>query len=158
MGFLTQNEINSMIKDMNNLLNAPEAQTTTLRWQSGHTGVWDAQYKRYVGGAPIYSSQSDVKCIVSFLRESDIEDLAEAHIDVKIGDAVFYFENTTDFSAKEDLRITHKNIQWYPTVPQPAPFELSGVPLGSSQMAVVLLCTRIKKIETTDGSGGGVVI
>ena len=158
MSFLTQGEINSMIKDMSNLLNAPEAQTAILRWQTGHTGTWDPQYKKYVGGAPVYSSQSDVKCIVSFLRESDVEDLAEAHIDVKVGDAVFYFDRNTDFSAREDLRITHKGIYWYPVVPQPAPFELSGVPLGASQMAVILYCTRIKKIETTDGSGGGVVI
>ena len=158
MSFLSQGEINSMKKDMDNLLEAPEAQAVILRWQTSHTGTWDAQYKRYVGGAPVYTTQENVKCIVSFLRESDIEDLPDAHVDVKIGDAVFYFEYDTDFSDKEDLRITHKGIYWYPSVPQPAPFELSGVPLGASQMAVVLYCTRIKKIETTDSSGGGIVI
>lgn len=158
MGFLSQNEINSMKKDMDNLLEAPEAQTVTLRWQTGHAGTWDSQYKKYIGGIPIYVTQENVKCIVSFLRESDIEDLPNAHVDVKIGDAVFYFEYDTDFSNKEDLRIEHKDIYWYPVVPQPTAFELSGVPLGASQMAVILYCTRIKKIETTDSSGGGVVI
>jgi len=147
-----------MKKDFDNLLEAPEAQTATFRWRTGHTGTWDDQYKKYVGGAPVYSSQDNIKCIVSFLTESDIEDLPDAHVDVKVGDAIFYFEYDTDLSDKEDLRITHKDIHWHPAVPQPAPFELSGVPLGASQMAVVLYCTRIKKIETTDSSGGGIVI
>lgn len=158
MGFLTQNEINRMKKDFDDLLEAPEAQTVTFRWRTGHTGAWDAEYKRYVGGAPIYASQDSIKCIVAFLTESDIEDMMDAHVDVKIGDAIFYFEYDTDFSGKEALRITHKGIYWYPVVPQPAPFEISGVPLGASQMATILYCTRIRKTETTDSSGGGVVI
>ena len=147
-----------MKNDMGNLLEAPEAQTVIFRWQTGHTGVWDAQYKRYVGGAPIYDEQDNIKCIVAFLTESDIEDMMDAHVDVKVGDAVFYFEYDTDFSGKEDLRITHKGIYWYPVVPQPGAFEISGVPLGASQMATILYCTRIRKTETTDGSGGGITI
>lgn len=158
MSFLNQSEIDSMKKDMNDLLLAPEAQTVIFRWQTGQTGTWDAEYKRYVGGTPIYSSQSDVKCIVAFLTESDIEDLMEAHVDVKVGDAVFYFKHDTDFSGKESLRIDHKGVYWYPVVPQPGVFEISGVPLGASQMATILFCTRIRKTETTDNSGGGVVI
>jgi len=147
-----------MKKDWSDLLRSPEAQTVILRWRTGHTGTWDAQYKRYVGGAPVFTTQEDVKCIVSFLTESDIETLADAGVDVKIGDAVFYFGYGEDFSGKEALIIVHKAIEWYPVVPQPAPFEISGVPLGADQMATILYCTRIRKTETTDGSGGGVVI
>lgn len=158
MSFLSQGEISRMKKDMDDLLGAPEAQTVTFRWRTGHTGTWDDEYKRYVGGAPVYVSQDNIKCIVSFLTESDIEDIMDARVDVKVGDAVFYFEYDTDLSGKEDLRITHKGIYWYPIVPQPAPFEISGVPLGASQMATILFCTRIRKTETTDNSGGGVVI
>ena len=158
MSFLSQAEINSMKKDMNDLLNAPEAQTVIFRWQTGHTGIWDDKYKKYIGGTPVYTSQDSIKCIVAFLTESDIESLMDAHVDVKVGDAVFYFEYDTDFLGKEALRIEHKGIYWYPVVPQPASFEISGVPLGASQMATILYCTRIRKSEMTDNSGGGVVI
>jgi len=158
VSFLSQNEINSMKKDMDNLLESPESQTVIFRWQTGHTGTWDDQYKRYVGGAPVYTTNDGIKCIVAFLTESNIETLIDAGIDVKIGDAIFYFEYDTDLSGKEALRITHKGIYWYPIVPQPAPFEISGVPLGASQMATILYCTRIRRSETTDEAGGGITI
>ena len=158
MSYLSQREINGMKKDWSDLLQAPEAQTVFFVWRIGNTGTWDPTYKKYVGGAPIYDFTEDIKCIVSFLTESDIETLAVANVDLKIGDAVFYFARGMDFSGKEALTIVHKTIEWYPIVPQPAPFEISGVPLGADQMATILFCTRIRKTETTDSSGGGVVI
>ncbi len=159
MGFLNQHEIDSMIGDFETLIGSPEAQVVTLRWQSGNTGVFDNQYKRYIGGVPVYATKTLVKCIVAFMREVDIETMPSNELDVKVGDAVFYFSHEyTDLSNKEDLRITHKNIEWYPYVPQPAVSELAGVPLGVDQMAQVLVCSRIKKTEPTDASGGGIVI
>lgn len=159
MGFLSKGEIDSMIQDFEILIGSPEAQVVTLRWQSGHTGTFDDQYKRYVGGAPTYSTEASVKCLMRFLRETDIENMLPSNIDVKVGDAVFYFSaGYSDLSDKEDLRITHKDVYWYPYVPQPTVQELAGVPLGTDQMAQVLVCSRIKKSEPTDESGGGVTI
>jgi len=148
-----------MIKDFETLIGSPEAQTVTLGWLSGHTGTYDSQYRRYVGGTPVYTTETNVKCLMRLLRETDIETLPESNLDVKVGDPVFYFSHEyTDLSDKEDLRITHKGIHWYPFVPQPAVPALAGVPLGTDQMAQVLVCSRIRRTEPTDASGGGITI
>lgn len=136
MSFLNQEEIDSMIADFETLLASPEIPTVILMWDED--GVYSKPYDKWTGSTA--KTKADVSAVVNVISEADLKEIGGTN--VKAGDIAFFFSNAEDLD-KRNLKIRFKSIDYKPVLPQPTLAENLLVPLGSSQMAQVILARRL---------------
>lgn len=154
---LTPYEMSLIRQDWRQMIQAPEACSVTLRWQtySQPTGtpVPDQVYKfdtRILD--PTEQELSDVRCIIKIVHARDLK-ILEFGI-VEVGDAIFFFEDTINLKepitgkpvAEDTLYfIDPISGKWMPNIRQAGPLRRHlGMIIGNEAIAEVVPA-RLKK-------------